>query len=244
MMTIKYIQISYLIIALALAATARAEVAEPAAVTGLRDRIELGYQAGDAADIEAARNALLADGSARSGYYAAHARFRQALLAGDDAGRAAGYLEECIGELSDYVATRPADAEARALLGSCYGMSTRYNKLGLARRGLEARRQIAEARDLAPANPWVVLQDGMADFSTPRIFGGDRDLAIHKLERATALFAAAAREGSRVAAWGEAEAWQQLAVMYRATGRTTDAQVASDRAAALLPAAPQRLASL
>jgi tetratricopeptide (TPR) repeat protein len=223
---------------------------ESAPVAALRDRIELAYQARDLVGMEAARHELLAAAAgpdtARAPYYAAYARFRQGLVAANERDHARGYLDDCIRELDAFVERHPGDAEARALLGSCYGISTRYHKLALASRGLEARKHMAAARELAPRNPWVMLQDGLADYATPRFFGGDRDLAITKLEGATALFAVAMQAGSRIAAWGAAEAWQQLGEMYREAGRAGDARVAFETARNLAPrraAGSQQLAA-
>ena len=208
----------------------------------LRTRIEQGYKDRNLADIEAARADLLvlADGGSdrpNAAYYAAYARFRQALVLeandGTTAVAARGYLEDCIVELREVVHQRPDHAEARALLGSCNGMSTRYGVLATMTRGLEARRQMTEARHLAPDNPWVVMQDGLADWATPLLFGGDRELAVTKLERATALFSSAMQSGSRVAAWGAAEAWLQLGHCYHDLGRGAVADSAYARAAAL-----------
>ncbi|MEO7387275.1 MAG: hypothetical protein ABIX37_10100 [Gammaproteobacteria bacterium] len=208
---------------------------------GPRTRIELGYRDSDLAVIESARADLLILAStgdrdadpASAAYYAAYARFRQALASVGDRTAARGYLEDCITELRVVVAQRPAYAEARALLGSCYGMSTFYDVLTTMTRGLEARRQMNEARRLAPDNPWVVMQDGLADWATPRLFGGDRSRALLKLERAAGLFATTGPVDSRFAAWGAAEAWQQLALRYRELGRDSDAALAFDRASAV-----------
>jgi tetratricopeptide (TPR) repeat protein len=220
--------------------------ASPAALgedfDGLRVRIEQDYQDGNLAGIEAARMELLrlaaapqrAPAEAASAtYFAAYARFRQALAAESDRPAARGYLEDCIAELQSVVRQQPGHAEARALLGSCNGMSTLYGVMATMTRGLEARRQMAEARRLAPDNPWVVMQDGLADWATPRLFGGDRQLALVKLERAAGLFAQAMDSGSRIAAWGAAEAWHQLGLRYQELGRENDAQVAFERASAI-----------
>ena len=213
---------------------ARAE-SETAPIDTLRDRLELAYQRQDFAGMEYARRELLATDGDRAAYYAAYARFRQGLAAEGNDDIAGAYIEECISELRGYVALHGDDAEARALLGSCYGISTHYHKLGMASRGLEARRQMATARKLAPQNPWVMLQDGLADYATPRLFGGDRKLAVAKLERAAALFAAAVQEGSRAAAWAAAETWQQLGHMYTEAGHTAEASSAFARAEAVAP---------
>lgn len=221
-------------------------VTSPAALgeafDGLRVRIEQGYQDRNLASIEAARTELLRLAAApqrataetsSAAYFAAYARFRQALAAESDRAAARGYLEDCISELQDVVREQPGHAEARALLGSCNGMSTLYGVMATMTRGLEARRQMAEARRLAPDNPWVVMQDGLADWATPRLFGGDRELALVKLERAAGLFAQAMASGSHIAAWGAAEAWHQLGLRYQELGRDNDAQVAFERASAV-----------
>jgi tetratricopeptide (TPR) repeat protein len=211
-------------------------------IDDLRTRIERGYEARDLASIEAARVVLLGltanpgsrpEYEADLGYYAAYARFRQALAVPANRALAQFYLEDCIAELRTVVALQPGHAEAHALLGSCYGMSTLYSVLATVTRGLEARRQMALARRLAPDNPWVVMQDGLADWATPRLVGGDRELALTKLERAAGLFTQAVTTGSEAAAWGAAEAWQQLGLRYRELGRVEAAEAALARATAL-----------
>lgn len=221
-------------------------VTSPAALAeafdGLRIRIEQGYQERNLASIEAVRTELLDLAAApqrdkvttaSAAYFAAYARFRQALAADADRPAARGYLEDCITELQAVVRQQPDHAEARALLGSCNGMSTLYGVMATMTRGLEARRQMAEARRLAPENPWVVMQDGLADWATPRLFGGDRQLALVKLERAAGMFGRAMESGSRIAAWGAAEAWHQLGLRYQELGRDNDAELAFERASAV-----------
>ncbi len=227
---------------LALAPLALAVLTAPPVLGGTFDdlgiRIEQSYQRQDLRGLEDARTELLALAgtpslAADAGYYAAYARFRQALVAEADRPAAAGYLEDCIAELGSLVSRSPGHAEARALLGSCQGMSTLYNAFATMVRGPEARRQLNEARRLAPDNPWVVMQDGLADWATPRLFGGDRERAVQKMERAARLFTDAMAAGSRLAPYGAAEIWRQLATRYESLGRETEARLALERASRL-----------
>lgn len=245
------------LILLSAALSALPAAADNRLLTELLGEVEVGYRAGDLAQIELARDTLLGISAShtradqpppdqtqsddthavKARYYAAYARFRQALAAADDRSAARDYLEDCISELKSLVGLQPAHAEARALLGSCYGMSTRHDVLSTMTRGLEARRQMAEARRLAPDNPWVVMQDGLADWATPRVFGGDRELAMTKLVRAAGLFAEVPGTDSPAAGWGAAEAWYQLGERYLLLGQAAEAEDAFRRAASLVPAA-------
>jgi hypothetical protein len=240
-----------LLLAATLVAAAQARAADVPALVALVERVELAYHGSDAAGLAEARRQLLqlatdSPASTRAGYYAAHARLRQALqTTSADKVAAKAFLDDCIAELTGYVRSNPTDAEARALLGSCYGMSTTHHPLGLVARGMEARKQLDAARELAPANPWVLMQDGLVDFATPRMFGGNRTAAIAKLERAARLFAEAEAAGSSLAGWALVETWQQLALMYAATGQAEAAALANERAASLpRPTARLRQASL
>jgi hypothetical protein len=109
-------------------------------------------------------------------------------------------------------------------------MSTKYYPLGLMARGMEARKQLGTARELAPGSPWVLLQDGLLDDAAPRMFGGSTRAGIRKLERAAQLFATEQAAGSSAAGWALLETWQQLARMYAVVGQGQAATAAAERA--------------
>jgi tetratricopeptide (TPR) repeat protein len=122
------------------------------------------------------------------------------------------------------------------MLASCYGTSARYYTLRAPARGLKAGTHIEEALRLAPDDPWVMLQDAIADASRPAAFGGDKERARRKLERAAALFAADRATGNAPSLWGEAETWLYLGRLHRDAGRSAEARQALERALALAPA--------
>ena len=219
-------------------------VAEAAAGTAdlaaLRERIDEAYYARDLQGIEAAREALLAAGRASAeadiaAYYAAYARFRQSLVAAGDKKAARRYLDGCITDLETLIERRPDGARAHAMLASCYGTSAQFYILRAPARGLQAGRHLEQALKLAPDDPWVILQDAIADYSRPAAFGGDKERARTKLERAAALFQAERSAADAAPAWGEAETWLYLGRFHRDAGRTAEARQAFEKSLALAP---------
>lgn len=209
---------------------------------GLRDQIETAYNSRDIPGIEAARQALLATPAASSErasaeYLAAYGRLRESMVAADlkDKQAAGAYLDDCIDELKPVVATNPNFAEARALLGSCYGASTTYHVLSSTVRGMQGGRELAEALKIAPDNPWVVFQNGVSDYSTPAIFGGSDKKALARLKRASELFAASRPAGSTSPAWGEAETWLYIGRVYKSLDQPVQAREALNKALGLAP---------
>lgn len=206
----------------------------------LRDRIERGYNARDNAAIEAVIASLVTSGTSAgqedlASYYVAYARLRQSAVSSDDKPAARRFLELCIDELESLLERRPDDARARALYASCLGSSANYYVLRAATRGLAAGREIAAARKLAPDDPWVVFHDGVSDFMTPAVFGGDSERALEKLQRAAQLLAASRPSHQAGPVFGESEAWLYIGRVYLATDRRELAREAWEKALALAP---------
>lgn len=213
-------------------------------LASLRDNIERSYNTNNTQAIDSIRLAILnigdtaEAGSAKqdlAAYLAAYARLRQSLLVADNRTLARSYLEDCITGLKALLERRSDDAQARALLGSCYGASSRYHFLSAAWRGLEAGRQMAAAVEQAPDNAWVVFQDGVSDYETPMMFGGNKKRAIGKLRRAAVLFAQSRPPGSSEPVWGEAETWLYIGRTHQALGDSDAAREALQTALAMAP---------
>jgi tetratricopeptide (TPR) repeat protein len=209
-------------------------------ITQFRARIEQGYNARDNAAIEVVIADLIQAGKSGgqedlASYYAAYARLRQSVVAGDDKTSARNYLEQCIDELESLLERRSDNARARALYASCLGSSANYYVLRSATRGIAAGREIAAALELAPDDPWVVLQDGVSDFMTPAIFGGNKERALAKLKRAEQLLVASRPSDVAGPVFGEAEAWLYIGRVYRSTDRKDLAREAWEKALSLAP---------
>lgn len=223
---------------------AQAMSVEDPAMAELRDNIERAWNQRDMPAIEAGRRAILELGNnvdrAESRrdtaiYLGAYARLRQSQLAADNKEQARNYLEDCITALEALLDQRSNDAQVRALLGSCYGASSRYHFLSAAWRGLEAGRQISAAVKQAPDNAWVVFQDGVSDYETPMMFGGNKKRAIGKLRRAAKLFAASRPAGSARPVWGETETWLYIGRAHQALGESEAAREALQTGLTMAP---------
>jgi tetratricopeptide (TPR) repeat protein len=205
-----------------------------------RDQIELGYNLRDNAAIETTIAALLRAGKASgqedlASYYAAYARLRQSAVAGGDKNNARKYLEQCIDDLKLLIERRRDHARARALYASCLGSSATLYMFRAATRGIAAGREMAAAVELAPDDPWVVFHDGVSDFMTPALFGGNKERALDKLKRAGQLLVASRPPGAAGPVFGEAEAWLYIGRVYFSTGRKDLAREAWEKALSLAP---------
>ena len=228
------------LLAAVLLAGAPVQAAEDVGLIVYRDRIEQAYNARDNAGIASAREELQSAGRDRgeehlATYYAAYSYLRQATLAGDNKAQARDALEECIGLLSTLLLQKPDYAEARALYASCLGASSTYYVLRAASRGMQAGREMATAVKIAPDNPWVVFQDGVSDYSTPPLFGGDKDRALIKLRRAAGLFEASRPPGSSQPVFGEVDTWLYIGRSLAATGQSAEAREALETAQRYAP---------
>lgn len=224
--------------------TATAMPVDDPQLASLRDNIERSYNANNAEAIDSIRLAIVNIGDTAeqdskkrdlAAYLAAYARLRQSILVADNKPQARSYLEDCITGLEALLERRDHDAQARALLGSCYGASSRYHFLSAAWRGLEAGRQIARAVEQAPDNAWVVFQDGVSDYETPMMFGGNKQRAIGKLRRAAVLFSQTRPTGSAEPVWGEAETWLYIGRAHQALGEIEAAREALQTGLAMAP---------
>ena len=159
--------------------------------------------------------------SAWARYYAALADFRIAnhLLAREEGSkdRASSHLDSAVKNLKQVIKLDAEAAEAYALLNSVYGRQISLSPLKGMLLGPRSRGALEKAERLAPDNPRVVLAAALADFNTPRMFGGNKERAMEGFRRAAALFAGQMPADPLQPVWGHGEvyAWIGLAHLDR-----------------------------
>ena len=164
---------------------------------GLIERIERAYVQGDGPEMIAVRTALnelldselTDDQRSITRYTAAYLNWRLFVIPdGVPEAERDALLDEAVDLLSEILADDDGNAESHALLASVYGQqigASAWRGMVLGRR---ASRESERALELAPANPRVLLLDGVGKLNTPRMFGGGEGKAESLLHQAVAAF--------------------------------------------------------
>ncbi len=142
------------------------------------------------------------------GYDQAYANYRLAITANilgqrDTAVNALTSAQSALENLNQ------ADADNLALLASVYGMQIGLDSMLGASLGPKLGQALAQAQELEPYNPRVVLVEAISAFNTPVMFGGSMKKALDLSTKAIELYSNPCDD----ICWGHAEAytWRGLA---------------------------------
>ena len=168
-------------------------------------------------------------------YYLALCEYRLSTLFAATPGEQAECINRTIEHLKGAIELEDNFSDAHALLASAYGQ-----KLGLKPHlgmvlGPETKRVLEKSKRLDGNNPRVVLIDGMSDYYTPAVFGGDKQRAISKIEQALELFAKEEIRDALQPSWGYDEACAHLGVMRQEAGDIEGAREAFVKALEVNP---------
>ena len=151
-------------------------------------------------------------------YYLALCEYRLATLFAATSDEQTQCINRTIEHLKGAIELEDNFSDAHALLASAYGQKLGLKPhLGMAL-GPETKRVLEKSKRLDGNNPRVVLIDGMSDYYTPAVFGGDKQRAISKMEHALELFAKEEIRDALQPSWGYDEACAQLGIMRQEAG--------------------------
>ena len=168
-------------------------------------------------------------------YYLALCEYRLATLFTVTPGEQAECINRTIGHLKGAIELEDNFSDAHALLASAYGQKLGLKPhLGMAL-GPETKRILEKSKRLDGNNPRVVLIDGMNDYYTPAMFGGDKQRAISKMEQTLELFAKEEIRDTLQPSWGYDEACAQLGIMRQEAGDIEGAREAYVKALEVNP---------
>lgn len=204
-------------------------------VSALRENIDAAVLRGDAAELAKLSDQLSGVPGDWADYYRAYVDYRRSQLPGTAKKQAKDWLNDCIATLDGLLERRPELAEAYALQASCYGASAGYYMLRAMTRGSAASRLLDEALRLDSANPRVLLQEGQSLMFRPAIAGGDKQLALERLQVAAEQFANWRSPDPEAPLWGEAETWLFIGRLQREAGDAEAARLAFEKALAIAP---------
>ena len=125
-------------------------------------------------------------------------------LMGKDKKEAGRYIKDGIDHLDQALKVNPKFADAIALRAGLQGLSIAINPSRGMMLGGEMEEAFGRATALDPANPRVVLLQGINTFNKPKFVGGGAAKALVTLMKAADLFAAEAPGPTQ---WGHDEAY-------------------------------------
>jgi tetratricopeptide (TPR) repeat protein len=204
----------------------------------IESRIQYNYYVEDRRALENLADALgsstAADPLRR--YYAALVNYRISLLTIDgrpDEARTS--VDKCVTNLDDLLRVKADFPDALALQAACLGMLTTLRPLRSPLSSPKSTHQFDKAFSLAPRNPRVLLLDAVGEYDRPALYGGSRDRAFVKLQKAVEAFEAERLGIEPVPGWGAADAYAFLARGYLEKGDAIGARGAIEHALLLAP---------
>ena len=133
------------------------------------------------------------------------------------------YLDTAVEEGLQLIQEHPENAEAKALMCSVYGMKISVKWLLAPVLGPKSQKFIAEALEIAPENPRVLLQAGISKYNTPAFFGGDKEEAVSLFQRAIEQFGNEPGDHGIQPDWGYPDACAWLGMAYTNDGKYAEA---------------------
>lgn len=172
------------------------------------------------------------DPAAWKSYWIAYAAYRRGLFSDSSDERKSAW-KDCAEAAGRALESGAASGESLALRGTCFNMLAGTGPQAGMRFGSRASADITTALADAPDNPRALLAAGTQDLYTPVQWGGDKERAVRRLQRALDAFEAGLAEGRVqpwLPTWGYVDAHGQLAIALHRLDRGVEARAVLARA--------------
>jgi tetratricopeptide (TPR) repeat protein len=204
----------------------------------IESRIQYNYYTEDRRALESLATSLSASSSPDllRRYYAALVNYRISLLTisgRPEEAKVSG--DRCVSNLDETLRIKDNFPEGLALQAACLGLLSTLRPLRWPLSNTKSLHQIDKALEAAPSNPRVLLLDAVAEYDRPTFYGGSKERAFVKLQKAVAAFEAERLGVEPVPGWGAADAYAFLARGYLEKGDAIAARGALEHALLLAP---------
>ena len=148
-------------------------------------------------------------------YFLAFADYSLATTAmNNDKAKAVQYIDEAIDYGEKAIDANSKSAESLALLGTIYGIKISLDWKNAMELGPKSNQLIAEALELEPDNPRVLLQAGINKMYTPEFYGGSKNEAFQLFSKAVNIFDTSSVTDSLNPDWGKLQSLAWLGQSY------------------------------
>jgi len=144
-------------------------------------------------------------------------------------------FDSAVAHLKKALEINDNNAEAHALLSSCYGMQIAFSPMSGIWRGPKSSFEMNEAKELAGENPRVALLEAISTYNTPSIFGGGKEEGFEAMKRAAELFDQWKTTDSLQPDWGKEQVYAWIGSAYLDRNEAILARKSFDKALEINP---------
>ena len=174
--------------------------------------------------------------AALGNYYLGYAAYKRCMiLLQVDKDKAVAYLDTAVCRLEEAVSREEAFAEAYALLSSCIGMKIGFAPAEAMVLGPKSFAALAQAKELAPNNPRVVMAGALSTYNTPEMYGGSKERGFEEMKKAAGLYDHWTSADSLQPDWGKDEIWAWIGIAHMERKEMIQAKRALDRSLEINP---------
>jgi hypothetical protein len=152
-----------------------------------------------------------------------------------DKEKAPACLDSAVLHFEKTIAIDENNAEAHALLGSCWAMQISFSPVSGIWRGPKSGSELTKAKTLSPENPRVALLCAIGTYHTPAMFGGGKEKGLEALKNAAELFNRWKSSDSLQPDWGGEQVYAWIGTAHLDKNETILARKAFEKSLEINP---------